>query len=91
MCAEADVALVKEIASAKAIQAGVIRQALYERIEESFLFPLANTDFSRMSTLELTTGVAHYVSGELEKAGTKLVQPILDNTGLHLTNVNSEG
>lgn len=99
MSANIDKTLVSQIAAAKAYEAGIIRQALYdhsgESIEISWIkstIPPQDNDKVSMTVTDWTSAVAKYITEVPKYKGEKFtVQPLIDATGVHLINTNSDG
>ena len=78
------------IAAGKSYQAGVIRAMLYQRINNTVGIP--NLDVS-IEVQALTTALADYLNRLASSSTHKssLVKPLVDASGVHLTNINNEG
>lgn len=89
MSAKIDQALVSSVAGAKAYQAGIIRAFLYQRINQLISIPSMNTN---IGVQDFTAAIASYVN-RLAAAygGISIMQPLVDSSGAHLTNLDSEG
>ena len=79
------------IAAGKTYQAGVIRAMLFQRVHDTVSIPSLDVN---VSVQTLTTAIADYLNkwaGFASTTSAKLVHPLVDASGVHLTNINNEG
>ena len=78
------------IAASKGYQAGVIRAMLYQRIDDTVSIPSLDVN---IGVKALTTALADFLNKISANAisSSKLVQPLIDASGVHLTNIDDEG
>ena len=89
LSASADKSLANSLAMAKAYQAGALRAIMYPHINETISIPEL---YANVSVKDFTSAIAAYINGLASAAGnTTLVQPLVDESGIHLTNADSEG